>query len=125
MTIQALRQDLADSLSGVVASVYSTVPESPIPPLAAILPDSPYLESNLIGSTIQVKVNFIISAAVANLNNAAALDNLEQLVISILAAMPSGYVVGDVNRPTVASLANGSTLLIADISVSTYYTETN
>ena len=125
MTIQALRQDLADSLSGVVASVYSTVPESPIPPLAAILPDSPYLESRLIGSTIQVKVNFIISAAVANLNNAAALDNLEQLVISILAAMPSGYVVGDVNRPTVASLANGSTLLIADISVSTYYTETN
>lgn len=125
MTIQALRQDLADSLSGVVASVYSTVPESPIPPLAAILPDSPYLESRLIGSTIQVKVNFIISAAVANINNAAALDNLEQLVISILAAMPSGYVVGDVNRPTVASLANGSTLLIADISVSTYYTETN
>jgi hypothetical protein len=125
MTIQALRQDLADSLSGVVASVYSTVPESPIPPLAAILPDSPYLESRLIGSTIQVKVNFIISAAVANLNNAAALDNLEQLIISILAAMPSGYVVGDVNRPTVASLANGSTLLIADISVSTYYTETN
>jgi hypothetical protein len=125
MTIQALRQDLADSLSGVVASVYSTVPESPIPPLAAILPDSPYLESRLIGSTIQVKVNFIISAAVANLNNAAALDNLEQLVISILSAMPSGYVVGDVNRPTVASLANGSTLLIADISVSTYYTETN
>jgi len=125
MTIQALRQDLADSLSGVVASVYSTVPESPIPPLAAILPDSPYLESRLIGSTIQVKVNFIISAAVANLNNAAALDNLEQLIISILAAMPSGYSVGDVNRPTVASLANGSTLLIADISVSTYYTEQN
>ena len=125
MTIQALRQDLADSLSGVVASVYSTVPESPIPPLAAILPDSPYLESRLIGSTIRVKVNFIISAAVANLNNAAALDNLEQLIISILAAMPSGYSVGDVNRPTVASLANGSTLLIADISVSTYYTETN
>ena len=124
MTIQALRQDLADSLSGVVASVYSTVPETPIPPLAAILPDSPYLESNLIGSTIQVKVNFIISAAVANLNNAAALDNLEQLTISILSAMPSGYVVGDVQRPTVASLANGSTLLIADINVSTYYTET-
>ena len=125
MTIQALSQDLADSLSGVVASVYSTVPESPIPPLAAILPDSPYLESRLIGSTIQVKVNFIISAAVANLNNAAALYNLEQLIISILAAMPSGYFVGAVNRPTVASLANGSTLLIADISVSTYYTETN
>ena len=125
MTIQALRQDLADSLSGVVASVYSTVPESPIPPLAAILPDSPYLESNLIGSTIQVKVNFIISAAVANLNNAAALDNLEKLIISILSAMPSGYVVGDVQRPTIASLANGSTLLIADINVSTYYTETN
>jgi hypothetical protein len=125
MTIQALRQDLADSLAGVVASVYTQVPETPIPPLAAILPDSPYLETKLIGSTIQVKVNFIISAAVANLNNAAALDNLEQLTISILSAMPSGYSVGDVQRPTVATLANGSALLIADIDVSTYYTETN
>jgi hypothetical protein len=125
MTIQALRQDLVDSLAGVVASVYTQVPETPIPPLAAILPDSPYLETKLIGSTIQVKVNFIISAAVANLNNAAALDNLEQLTISILSAMPSGYSVGDVQRPTVATLANGSALLIADIDVSTYYTETN
>jgi hypothetical protein len=124
MTIQALRQDLVDSLAGVVASVYTQVPETPIPPLAAILPDSPYLETKLIGSTIQVKVNFIISAAVANLNNAAALDNLEQLTISILSAMPSGYSVGDVQRPTVATLANGSALLIADIDVSTYYTET-
>ena len=125
MTIQALRQDLVDSLAGVVASVYTQVPETPIPPLAAILPDSPYLETKLIGSTIQVKVNFIISAAVPNLNNAAALDNLEQLTISILSAMPSGYSVGDVQRPTVATLANGSALLIADIDVSTYYTETN
>ena len=125
MTIQDLRQDLADSLAGVVASVYTQVPETPIPPLAAILPDSPYLETKLIGSTIQVKVNFIISAAVANLNNAAALDNLEQLTISILSAMPSGYSVCDVQRPTVATLANGSALLIADIDVSTYYTETN
>jgi hypothetical protein len=46
-----------------------------------------------------------------------------QLIISILGAMPSGYVVGDVTRPSITSVG-ASTLLSADLSVSTYYTQT-
>jgi hypothetical protein len=118
-----VRGTLATALSGVVASVYSSVPEAVIPPAVVIVPDAPYLEPTTIGkSTVRVKINFIVTAAVAYNSNAGALDNLEQLIISILAAMPVGYVVGDVQRPSITSVG-ASNLLVADLSVSTYYTQ--
>lgn len=118
-----VRGTLATALAGVAASVYSSVPEAVIPPACVIIADSPYLEPTTIGkSTVRVKINFIVTAAVAYNSNAGALDNLEQLIISILAAMPAGYVVGDVQRPAITSVG-ASNLLVADLSVSTYYTQ--
>ena len=76
------------------------------------------------GAVTKVKINFIISAVVAYNNNAGALDNLEQLAIQILGAMPSGYVVGNVERPSIMNVGTGS-FLMSDISVSTYYTQEN
>ena len=64
----------------------------------------------------------MISAAVAYNSNPGALDNLEKLVIQILGVMPDGYVVGDVQRPTITNV-NTSSILIADLSVSTYYNQ--
>jgi hypothetical protein len=118
-----VRDVLASALSGVAASVYSSVPEAVIPPACMIIPGAPYLESTLIsGSVTKVKINFTVTAAVAYNSNAGALDNLEQLIISILGAMPSGYVVGNVDRPAITSVG-ASNLLVADLDVSTYYTQ--
>lgn len=125
MTIQAdVRAPLATALSGLVASVYEVVPEVMTSPAVIISPDSPYLSPNIINqSTTKVAINLIVTAAVGYQNNAGALDNLEQLVISILGAMPSGYVVGDVQRPSILEAQTGK-YLVADIPVSTQYTET-
>jgi hypothetical protein len=118
-----VRDVLASALSGVNASVHSSVPEAIIPPACVIVPGTPYLESTLIsGSVTKVKINFTVTAAVAYNSNAGALDNLEQLIISILGAMPSGYVVGNVDRPAITSVG-ASNLLVADLDVSTYYTQ--
>jgi hypothetical protein len=126
MTIQTeVRAPLAAALAGVTASVYEAPPETIIAPACVIVADSPYLESTLInGAVTKVKINFIVSAVVAYNNNAGALDNLEQLAIQILGAMPSGYVVGNVERPAIMNVGTGS-FLMADISVSTYYTQEN
>ena len=126
MTIQSeVRAPLATALEGVTASVYQSPPETLIAPACVILADSPYLESTLInGAVTKVKINFVISAVVAYNNNAGALDGLEQLVIQILGAMPAGYVVGNVERPAIMNVGTGS-FLMADISVSTYYTQEN
>jgi hypothetical protein len=124
-TLLDVRNDLATALAGVAASVYPVAPEAVIPPACVIIPDSPWLESVLVnGSVTKVKVNFVVTAAVANNSNSGALDQLEALIISILGAMPSGYVVGDVQRPSILSVG-ASNLLVADLSVSTYYTQTN
>ena len=123
--ISDTRAALANAFSALSANVYASVPEAPIPPAIVVVPDSPYMEVVLIskGST-KVKINFAISAIVASNSNAGSLDNLEKLIIGILAAMPAGYVVGVIEKPTVLEVGQ-SPMLVADINVSTYYTQTN
>lgn len=119
------RAALANAFSALSANVYASVPEAPIPPAIVVVPDSPYMEVVLIGkSATKVKINFAISAIVASNSNAGSLDNLEKLIIGILAAMPAGYVVGVIEKPTVLEVGQ-SPMLVADINVSTYYTQTN
>jgi hypothetical protein len=101
------------------------VPETPSVPFCVNVPDSPYLELETINkSTLHAKINLVISCGVAYNNNAASLDNLEQLVMSVLAVIPVGYIVGAVEKPTVTQVG-ASNVLVADIRVSTYYTQTN
>jgi hypothetical protein len=123
-SIAETRSALATAFNALSANVYPSVPESPIPPAIGVVPDSPYMEVVLIGkSKTQVKLNFAITAIVASNSNAGSLDNLEQLIIGILAAMPAGYVVGVIEKPTVLEVGQ-SPMLVADINVSTYYTQT-
>jgi hypothetical protein len=122
--LSSVRQPLATALAGVSGNVYAFVPESVIPPAVVCVPDSPYLEIETIGkSQVRCRINMTITAVVAYNSNPASLDNIEQLVMSILAVIPSGYIVGSVERPTVTTIG-ASTMLIADIRVSTYYTQT-
>ena len=123
-SIAETRATLANSFSALSANVFSSVPESPIPPAIVVVPASPYMEVVLIGkASTKVKLNFAITAIVASNSNAGSLDNLEKLIIGILAAMPAGYVVGVVEKPTVLEVGQ-SPMLVADINVSTYYTQT-
>ena len=83
------------------------------------------MEIDLIGKTsVKTKLNYVLTCGVQNADNAAALDNLEQLIISILAAIPSGFEIGTVEAPRLLSVGNGESLA-ADISISTRYTQTN
>lgn len=122
--LSQVRQPLATALGSVAGNVYSFVPESVIPPAVVVVPDSTYLELETINkTTIHTKINFTISVAVAYNSNPASLDNIEQLILSVLAVIPSGYIVSSVEIPTVTQVG-ASTLLIADVRVSTYYTQT-
>jgi hypothetical protein len=122
MPISATRTALETALSGIAANVYNSVPESVIPPAIVIVPDSPYIEFETISKTvIRCKLNFTITVAVSYYSNEAALDNLETLLLSVLAALPANYVVGAVDRPSITQVG-ASDLLVADFNVSTYYT---
>jgi hypothetical protein len=122
--LSQVRTPLATALASVAGNVYSYVPETIIPPAVVVVPDTPYLELETINkTTLHCKINFTISVAVAYNSNPASLDNIEQLIMSVLAVIPVGYVVSVVERPTVTQVG-ASTLLIADVRVSTYYTQT-
>ena len=92
MTIEAdIRTPLQTALTSIAANVYNGIPETMTSPSIVLVPDSPYLESTLInGATTKVKINFLVTGVVGYLSNAAALTNLEDLMISIISTMPSG-----------------------------------
>ena len=121
-----VRGAIKTALAGVTANVYDSVPEAPIVPAVVIVPDSPYMELELIGkSTTRVKLNYTITAAVAYLSNAASLDNLEKLVISILGALSgSKYELSTVERPTITQVGV-TNLLVSDIRLSVRYEQTS
>ena len=120
-----IRGTLKTAISSVAINPYDSVPEAPQVPFAAIVPNTPYLEPNLIGTSTRVKINLVITIGVAMYNNAASLDNIEKLVMSILAVIPQGYTVGSVSNPIPMTLASGSEVLACEIDISTQYTQTN
>jgi hypothetical protein len=123
--LSTVRTPLKTAISGVAANVYDAVVPDPIVPFAAIVPNAPYLQPSLLGKDkVKLRVNFVLTVGVAIYDNQAALDNIEQLVISILAAIPSGYEVGDVSNPIPVELG-ASLVLACEIQLSTYYTQTN
>jgi hypothetical protein len=119
-----VRGALKTAIAGVAANTYDSVPEAPIVPFAAVVPSTPYLEANLIGTSTRVKVNLSITIGVAMYSNASALDNIEKLIISILAVIPSGYTVGSVSNPIPMTIG-ASEILMSEIELSTQYTQTN
>ena len=121
-----IRGAIKTALAGVTANVYDHTPEAPIVPAVVIVPDSPYMELELIGkSTTRVKLNYTITAAVAYLSNPASLDNLEKLVISILGALSgSKYELSTVERPSITQVGV-TNLLVSDIRLSVRYEQTS
>ena len=119
-----VRGALKTAIQNVAANTYDSVPEAPIVPFAAVVPSTPYLEANLIGTSTRVKVNLVITVGVAMYSNASALDNIEKLIISILAVIPSGYTVGSVSNPIPMTIG-ASEILMSEIELSTQYTQTN
>ena len=120
-----VRGAIKTALSTLSANVYDSVPEAPIVPAIVIVPDSPYMELEVLGkATTRVKLNYTITACVAYFSNPAALDNLEQLVLGILGKLnASKYELSVVERPTVTEVGT-TTLLVSDIRLSVRYEQT-
>ncbi len=123
--LTSVRTPLKTAIAGVAANVYDSVPEAPIVPFAAVTPSVPYLQPSFLGKgNVKVKVNLVMTVGVAIYDNQSALDNIEKLAISILAAIPSGYEVGDVSNPINVTIG-ASEILALEIQLATYYTQTN
>jgi|688.fasta_scaffold951484_1 hypothetical protein len=123
-TIADTRAAIKTAIGAVTANVYDFVPETPVVPFAAVVPGAPYMEFDLISrSPFRCQLNFVISVGVAYFSNPASLGNLEELTKAIVSAIPTGYEVSVVESPVVNTVGN-STILTADIRLSTRYEQT-
>lgn len=114
-----VRETLATALAGTGYRVHSFPPPIVIPPAVVIVPGEPWLTIDTIGrpgSGIRAEVQFELNVAVAALDNLGSLEQLEAVVIDVLAALPSGTSLDRVGRPVVETVGP-SDLLTCRIDV--------
>lgn len=118
MSLAATRHAIAEALESTTANVYDFPPAVVIPPALIVMPGDTYVEVVTVGNNgSRVRQTLRITLAVANIDNEATLDGIEQLMADVLFALPSGVgYVGGFSRPQMLTV--GSTeLLASDLTI--------
>jgi len=122
MNLSSVRATLATALAdaGIDYSTSAYPPPVVIPPTVVIVPGSPWLQPEVIGTPAapRVLVTFRLTCCVAHLDNQAALNQLEDLMFGVMTNLPRGWEVSDAGPPSLEQVGP-SELLVADLQVST------
>jgi hypothetical protein len=122
MALSDLRNTLKTAItSGTNYTAYDHVPEIIIPPAALILASDPYLEPMVIGNTKNWYVRLTLEVVSTTYSNPSALKNLEDDIETILALIPTNWVILSVSSPRIRQ-TNSTDLLTAEIQLQTAYT---
>lgn len=120
MSFAQQRSDLVAAFSTIPnLAVFDYVPPSPSLPCLILFPSDPYFEPTTIGGAItRGQLNFVLALAVPYLDNQGALNNIEDLMIEILQALPQNATVGAFNQPSSTELGSANVLAAQlDLSV--------
>lgn len=115
--LSAIRAEIKTALknANVPATIYSYPPKALPVPSVSIVPGSPYIEPINLG-TNKFRTRYQITAAVNALENEAAIQNLEELLLGIYAAIPAGWIVSNASSPRIIDLGQ-SVVLSADVTL--------
>ena len=109
--LSALRTTLATALNGAGRVVYSFPRENITPPALVLVPSSPYLVPVGIGGlNHRINVRFDLTAIVGAADNQAALANIENLMLAVFGALPTGVSVTSWTQPTVITIGSNEML---------------
>jgi hypothetical protein len=121
MALSDLRSTLKTAIiSNTNYTAYDHVPEIIIPPAALILASDPYLEPMVIGNTKNWYVRLTLEVVSTTYSNPSALKNLEDDIETILALIPTNWVILSVSSPRIRQ-TNSTDLLTAEIQLQTAY----
>ena len=112
------RELLITALAGNGYRIYDTVPAVPATPSVVIVPDSPWIRPNRIGSTLNYEVRWRVLVNVNPRNNESATKTTEDALDTLLVEIPSTFVVDVVNAPQLLSLGGQGTVMSTEINVS-------
>jgi hypothetical protein len=121
MALSTLRTALKNAIaSNNKYSVYSHVPEAVIPPAVMLVTGSPWLEPIVIGNNRAFTVRYIIECVAAPMTNPSSLEKLEDMIETVLALIPTNWIILDVTSPRLRAV-NSTDLLAAEILIQTTY----
>jgi hypothetical protein len=122
MALSTLRASLKSAItSGTNYTAYDHVPEIIIPPAALILAGDPYLEPIVIGNNKNWYVRLTLEVVSTTYSNPSALTNLEDDIETILALIPTNWIILSVSSPRIRQ-TNSTDMLSAEIQLQTAYT---
>jgi hypothetical protein len=122
MALSTLRASLKSAITdNTKYSAYDHVPEIIIPPAALILASDPYLEPIVIGNTKNWYVRLTLEVVSTTYSNPSALTNLEDDIETILALIPTNWIILSVSSPRIRQ-TNSTDMLTAEIQLQTAYT---
>ena len=112
------RQLLTTAFAGLGYTVYDVAPPTPKPPCVVVIPDSPWVRPDRIGSTLNYEVRWRVLAVISPRQNAAAQLDTENAVDALLSALPAGFAVDSVGAPQLTDVGAQGTVTTTEINVS-------
>ena len=117
------RQALVDAFEGQGLRVYDTVPAVPSPPCIVVIPDSPWLIPERLGSTLNYRARWRVMIVISPRNNAQAVLDIEDAVDTMLGLIPTGFNVDQVGPPSLSDTGAQGTVYTTEIAVSAHMKE--
>lgn len=117
------REALIQALEGHGIRVYDTVPAVPKPPAIVVVPDSPWIIPERIGSPLNYRVRWRVLVVISPRQNAAATKDIEDAIDTVLGLIPSTMQVEQVNPPQLQDTGAQGTVLTTEINVSAHWKE--
>ena len=122
MALSTLRAGLKTAITdNTKFTAYDHVPEIIIPPAVLILAGDPYLEPIVIGNNKNWYVRLTLEVVSTTYSNPSALINLEDDIETILALIPTNWIILSVSSPRIRQ-TNSTDMLSAEIQLQTAYT---
>lgn len=117
------RTALIVALDGNGYRVYDTMPAVPKPPAIVIIPDSPWIIPERVGSSLNYRVRWRVLVVISPRNNEAATTDIEDAIDTVLANIPATMNVEQVNAPQLQDTGAQGSVLTTEINVSAHWKE--
>ena len=112
------RTTLTTALEATGLRVYTTVPSVPKPPAIVVVPDTPWVRPNRVGSNLNYEVRWRILVVIQPRQNAAEVLDTENAVDAVLAAIPAPYLVESVGAPQYQDVGAQGVVVTTEIAAS-------
>lgn len=117
------RAALVTAFSGHGLKVYTTPPAVPMAPSVVIVPDSPWIQPERIGSNLNYKVRWRVLVVISPRKNEAAQLDVEKAIDLLLPLVPSGFTWDLVNPPQLNDVGAQGTVYTTEINISAHMKE--